>query len=57
VADVILAMHKQLSADQLVDCIGQFESFVRAICTDLENNPTDQKNGRPELVQAAADFT
>ena len=36
-AQAVMAMRKQFNVDELVEYIGQFESFIRAIYTDFEN--------------------
>jgi uncharacterized protein (TIGR02646 family) len=34
----VMAMRKQFTVDKLVELIGQFESFIRAVYTDFENS-------------------
>jgi len=36
-AQAVMAMRKQFNVHELVEYIGQFESFIRAIYTDFEN--------------------
>lgn len=38
VAYQVMAMHKEFSVDELIDFIGKFESFIRALCADFKKN-------------------
>ncbi len=41
VAEGIKSMYKQFTVDELIDYIGKFESFIRALYADFENSEDD----------------
>jgi len=38
VAEVVKSMFNQFTVEELIDCIGKFESFIRAIYSELKND-------------------
>ena len=38
IAGVITSMIHQFTVEELIDCIGKFESFIRALYSELKNS-------------------
>ncbi|ETR66151.1 MAG: hypothetical protein OMM_13176 [Candidatus Magnetoglobus multicellularis str. Araruama] len=37
VAEVVKSMSNQFTVEELIDCIGKFESLIRTLCSELKN--------------------